>query len=171
MYLVLMSGIKHRMNSQSLQQNPILPAYLQMPVRLAPAGLRNKFFVIALNRFFKQELEDDELDFLAGKTVAIKVRDARLDFKFTLQGKAIKTCHSRCVTDLSIEGTVYDFLLLVSRREDPDTLFFNRRLKLNGDTELGLFVKNFLDALDLSSRWKYLQPFSEKLSRIAERLG
>ena len=33
-----------------------------------------------------------------------------------------------------------------------DTLFFNRRLRLGGDTELGLYVKNFLDSLELDDR-------------------
>ena len=33
------------------------------------------------------------------------------------------------------------------RREDPDTLFFTRRLVLEGDTALGLEIKNALDAL------------------------
>jgi predicted lipid carrier protein YhbT len=35
------------------------------------------------------------------------------------------------------------------RKEDPDTLFFSRRLLMEGDTELGLLVKNTLDALEL----------------------
>jgi hypothetical protein len=35
---------------------------------------------------------------------------------------------------------------LALRREDPDTLFFTRRLVLEGDTELGLALKNALDA-------------------------
>ena len=29
---------------------------------------------------------------------------------------------------------------------DADTLFFQRRLRISGDTELGLIVKNWLDA-------------------------
>jgi predicted lipid carrier protein YhbT len=37
---------------------------------------------------------------------------------------------------------------LVSRQEDPDTLFFLRRLMIEGDTELGLAVKNLLDSRD-----------------------
>ncbi|MGB5009839.1 MAG: SCP2 sterol-binding domain-containing protein [Candidatus Dechloromonas phosphoritropha] len=36
---------------------------------------------------------------------------------------------------------------LLARQEDPDTLFFNRELEINGDTELGLIVKNMLDAV------------------------
>ncbi len=42
------------------------------------------------------------------------------------------------------------FLALALRREDPDTLFFTRRLVMTGDTELGLIVKNLLDAIDWS---------------------
>jgi hypothetical protein len=33
-------------------------------------------------------------------------------------------------------------------QEDPDTLFFSRRLAMEGDTELGLLIKNTLDAID-----------------------
>ena len=38
-------------------------------------------------------------------------------------------------------------LLLASRLEDADTLFFQRRLELSGDTELGLTLRNVLDRL------------------------
>ena len=38
-------------------------------------------------------------------------------------------------------------LLLAGRREDADTLFFQRRLVLTGDTELGLTARNVLDRL------------------------
>ncbi|PJC12345.1 MAG: sterol-binding protein, partial [Comamonadaceae bacterium CG_4_9_14_0_8_um_filter_60_18] len=40
-------------------------------------------------------------------------------------------------------------VLLARRQEDPDTLFFNRRLAMEGDTELGLLVKNTIDAIEL----------------------
>ena len=39
--------------------------------------------------------------------------------------------------------------MMVERQEDPDTLFFSRRLSMEGDTELGLLVKNTLDAIEL----------------------
>ena len=70
--------------------------------------------------------------------------------------------------DLLIEGSAYDFLLLAIRREDPDTLFFNRRLRLGGNTELGLYLKNFLDALEPDqSLIKHL----ERLTNIVEHFG
>jgi predicted lipid carrier protein YhbT len=53
------------------------------------------------------------------------------------------------VPDLAISATAYDFLMLGTRQEDPDTLFFSRRLLVEGDTELGLIAKNTLDAVEL----------------------
>ena len=159
------------MNTQTLKKSPLLPAFLRLPLGIAPASLRNRLFITAVNRLFKQELIDDELDFLQDKVVVIHVTDAGLNIRFTLKQQKITSCHADCVADLSISGTVYDFLLLTSRREDPDTLFFNRRLKLSGDTELGLYVKNFLDAMDLTDRWAYIYKLSDKASRIAERIA
>lgn len=40
---------------------------------------------------------------------------------------------------------------LTLRLEDPDTLFFNRRLLIEGDTDLGLRVKNMLDGVELEA--------------------
>jgi len=54
----------------------------------------------------------------------------------------------RCSIGLK-HADVRDFLLLWLHREDADTLFFNRRLTLEGNTEPGLFVKNTLDALEI----------------------
>ena len=45
-------------------------------------------------------------------------------------------------------GNGREFLLRASRQEDPDTLFFRRRLMIEGDTDLGLGIKNLLDSLD-----------------------
>ena len=37
---------------------------------------------------------------------------------------------------------------MASRREDPDRLFFQRRIIIDGDVELGLHTKNLLDSLE-----------------------
>jgi len=58
-------------------------------------------------------------------------------------------CHRTGEPDLIISASACDFLMLALRKEDPDTLFFSRRLCMEGDTELGLLVKNTLDALEL----------------------
>ena len=53
-----------------------------------------------------------------------------------------------------ISARARDFIALAIREEDPDTLFFNRNLVMEGDTDLGLLVKNTLDAVD----WPRLEP-------------
>ena len=55
-------------------------------------------------------------------------------------------------TDLAFSANVVDYLKLIRREEDPDTLFFNRKLQIEGDTELGLVVKNWLDSVERPPR-------------------
>jgi predicted lipid carrier protein YhbT len=52
--------------------------------------------------------------------------------------------------DVTIRAAALDYWLLARREEDPDTLFFARRLLIEGDTALGLTMKNALDAVDWS---------------------
>ena len=119
---------------------------------MIPIRLNSAVLVKILNRLFAPELADGELDFLAGRQMLITVADARLSYRITLDNGSLASVSEGRPDDLSIKGNVYDFLLLVTRREDTDTLFFNRRLKLGGDTELGLYVKNFLDGLEIEER-------------------
>jgi predicted lipid carrier protein YhbT len=159
------------MTTQALKHKPVLPYPLKLSARLIPAGLRGRALVASLNHLFKQAIVNGELDFMRDHVLAVRISDAGLDFRITLKNKSFVACEPWRKPDMTFEGTVYDFLLLTSRREDPDTLFFNRRLKLGGNTELGLQLKNFLDSLEMDEHWKTLQTLSEKMLGIAERFG
>jgi O2-independent ubiquinone biosynthesis accessory factor UbiT len=50
-------------------------------------------------------------------------------------------------------------------RLPANTLFFSRRLVMEGDTELGLQVKNTLDAIDLEEGLSLLPPLPAGLVR------
>lgn len=139
-------------STQPIASTPRFPAPLALPLGLIPNRVHSTLLVQILNRLFAPELAEGELDFLQDRVLQIEVTDARLKYRITLADGYLKAALGSQPQDLSISGSVYDFLLLASRREDPDTLFFNRRLKLGGDTELGLYVKNFLDALELEER-------------------
>ncbi|HCA26111.1 MAG TPA: hypothetical protein DEP05_00375 [Betaproteobacteria bacterium] len=89
------------------------------------------------------------LEPLHGKLICLHVSDAGLRFHFTIDRRGFVPRTASAVPDLAIRATAYDFLMLALRKEDPDTLFFNRRLIVEGDTELGLLAKNTLDSLDL----------------------
>ena len=66
--------------------------------------------------------------------------------------------------ELELGARLADFLALMRADMDADTLFFQRRLRISGDTELGLIVKNWLDAsprpawLDKLARWGGRKP-------------
>lgn len=103
----------------------------------------------ALNLALARRLPDDVWQMLKHKKLQLKILDARLTFDFTVKNGAFAArTHDSTETDLTIAANAYDFLQLAQRQEDPDTLFFSRRLVMEGDTELGLLVKNALDALD-----------------------
>jgi predicted lipid carrier protein YhbT len=90
----------------------------------------------------------ESLEPLIGKTVSLDVTDLGLEVRVRYGAAAFRSSPSR--PDVTIRSTVSGFLALLLRREDPDTLFFTRRLVITGDTDLGLVVKNVLDAIDWS---------------------
>jgi len=138
--------------SNLLSRSPMMPPPLALPLGLIPSAAHSTVMAQILNRLFATELADGELDFLEDRVMLIRVSDARVSIRLTLADGRLKAVPGKRGEDLSIEGSVYDFLLLATRQEDADTLFFNRRLRLGGSTELGLYVKNFLDGLDLEGR-------------------
>ena len=158
------------MNSimRQVTRQPKFPTPLALPLGLIPTRLNSALLAMLLNRLFKPELDDGELDFLAGKQILISVADARLSYRLTLEDGTLTAVSDGRTEDLSIAGNVYDFLLLATRREDADTLFFNRRLKLGGDTELGLYVKNFLDGMEIEER---MGPLLKLLNGAASMMG
>jgi predicted lipid carrier protein YhbT len=132
---------------------PLFPRLLSMPLAIIPDRVHSTAVVTVLNRVFAAALHDGEMDFLQGHSVRIHVRDMQLTFCITLQQGRLAASRARNMPDLSIAGTLHAFLLLAARCEDTDTLFFQRRLRMEGNTELGLEVKNFLDGLDVDSLW------------------
>ena len=136
----------------------LLPSF---PPSFAFTGLLN----LALGRIVLAE----NLQPLHGRQIAIRVNDfgLRLDFIIT-DGKFIPAGHAR-VPDLVISATSRDFYLLATRKEDPDTLFFSRRLTVEGDTELGLIAKNTLDAIELPKLDAALSP-RKLMAGIGSRL-
>jgi predicted lipid carrier protein YhbT len=116
----------------------MLPAY---PHSLVFSRVLN----LALGRLIQPEL----LEPLHGKLISICVTDAGLSFFFTIDRSGFVACKAGKTPDLAISATAYDFVMLGTRKEDPDTLFFSRRLVVEGDTELGLIAKNTLDAVEM----------------------
>jgi predicted lipid carrier protein YhbT len=121
-------------------------------------------FSAAANRLLWPALQTLDWQPLVGRRYAIHVKDLGLKLRFTVSPRGFAPDNG--TPDLTISATARDFLLLLARREDPDTLFFSRRLVSEGDTELGLIVKNLLDAIDPES---VLRQLPVPLARAAQR--
>lgn len=120
---------------------------LKLPLRLLPDRLHAEVFARAFNHLMRGQSLARRLPALDGKVVRIEVSDTACRADFAIHGEHLEAAQ-RHAPDVTIRGPLADFWKLATRAEDPDTLFFQRRLSIEGDTETGLHVKNLLDALD-----------------------
>ncbi len=119
------------------------------PFRLLPKIVQLIVAEKVSNYLFKQQLTDGELYFLEDVVLRIQIKDLSYDWQVSLHQNRLSFSQGTDSADTTFSGNSKEFLLLASRREDPDTLFFQRRLSIEGNTELGLQVKNLIDSVDL----------------------
>lgn len=115
----------------------------------------------ALNLGVGGRMDHETLDALCGRVLRIAARDGGLRVTLTCSERRFHPRSSRALADVTISASLADFLQLAGRREDPDSLFFARRLLIEGDTELGLRVKNALEALDLGAIARRIAPLAD----------
>jgi len=127
-----------------------LPAFIaeigqklpQWPHSLALAGALNAALKLKL-------LPESELGALEDKLFRVRVLDTGGEAHYTFRNGLFRPVFStQREPDLAFAANLSAYLQLMARQEDPDTLFFNRELEITGDTELGLIVKNMLDAVE-----------------------
>lgn len=127
-----------------------VPATLAKLVSRLPQQPPTHVLTLALNLALGRILPRETLVPLTGHHLQMRVLDAGLTLDFTLGERGFRRVTTTPGTKpaLIISATTRDFMALALREEDPDTLFFSRRLRMEGDTDLGLLVKNTLDAVD-----------------------
>lgn len=108
-------------------------------------------------------LPTESLVALEGKLFRVAVNDTGSVAHFEFERGSFRPVFAPSRTpDLSFAADLSAYLKLLARQEDPDTLFFNRQLMIEGNTELGLTVKNMLDAVE----WNRIPGYA-----LFERLG
>lgn len=128
----------------------VIPQTLANLIERLPVLPGSILFVAGLNLVLARHLHADTLHMLENRLLRIQVIDAKAHFDYTWRNRAFRAAnHGITKPDLTIKANSWDFYCLLQRKEDPDTLFFSRRLVLEGDTELGLMVKNTLDSIDM----------------------
>jgi len=127
-----------------------LPAIVARFGGKLPQWPHTMVLVTGLNAAVKMKLLPlESLSMLEGRSFFVEVLDTGGKAHFTYRAGLFRPLFSAAQTpDLSFRANLSAFMQLLARQEDPDTLFFNRELSVEGDTELGLYVKNMLDAVE-----------------------
>jgi len=127
--------------------------------------------VTALNLALDRLIPREPLEMLIGKRFTIRVLDAGMTLRFSYGERGFRPLFDASQPDLTISARTRDFIALLAREEDPDTLFFDRRLLMEGDTDLGLLVKNTLDGIELPRFDPARLTPQELLHRLRARLA
>jgi predicted lipid carrier protein YhbT len=133
---------------------------LKMPIRLAPFPLQRRLLERLLRETFQAHAAQGRMRFLYGRWVRFQVTDLNTGWNFSYGELGPIVADSPLRPDVTIRGDMSAFVALGHQEEDPDTLFFQRRLVIEGDTELGLQVKNLMFATDMP-------PLAKELARAA----
>ena len=118
------------------------PLIARLPVQPPAHAL-----ALALDRLLLPRLEPDVRACLSGHCVAVVLTDLGLTMRLQLGGSGFALAPREAAPALTIAAALPIYLRLLRGQDDADRLFFERSLVMEGDTELGLVLKNTLDAL------------------------
>lgn len=154
-------------------------------LRTIPDGIHTRVLSHLGNHLMKGQTVTSRLDVLEGKRLQLSITDTGNCWRFIIRrNRLFHDPNFRGDVDIHIQGALKTLLLLATRNEDPDTLFFSRQLSLEGNTEDGLYLKNILDAMDFDIEMhlnvvfgkrfaKYLKPVIDSIKPDVQlrRLG
>jgi len=150
------------------------PSTLGQLALKAPRRLNRLLIEQLGNRAFAEQIGDGDFDFLEGRSLQIEITDAGLFIGLGF-AKAKIVCHffsdhaEEADATLSIDSL--NSIRLLQQEVDPDTLFFQRKLRINGDTELAHQVKNTIDTLDPSVIPGFIHNLAERYRLLLQNTG
>ncbi|SIQ44464.1 Predicted lipid carrier protein YhbT, contains SCP2 domain [Shewanella morhuae] len=144
------------------------PKVIGFPLAKVPFSLKAKVISQLLRVLLAPQTHLDELNFLEDKWVAICVEDLQLAFEVSFDGQ----WQVRPLTDAQVtfSANSAELILVAAAKEDPDSLFFQRKMSIQGDTELGLEVKNLLLSIEFATMPAPIRLSVAKLAAAIERL-
>lgn len=157
--MTVLSAIQQRIEKKL----PQVPAKI---TRYTPPLMLEGFLNIAINHLLQQERTKGELHFLEGQVARVEITDLNFNFSMTLEGQRLHIKVPGVAGDATLKSDQDSMLQILHGEVDPDTLFFRRKLLITGDTELGLYIKNMIDTIDL--RQRIPKPFMKFLTKINE---
>nr|WP_108652997.1 SCP2 domain-containing protein [Dongshaea marina] len=141
---------------------------LRIPARFTPFVLQKEILLRVMKTVFQEALEDGDFEFLENQWLKVEIRDLGLCWYISYENDKLQVAEHSSRVDVCFSGELNDLILVAAHKVDPDTLFFQRRLRIEGDTELGLEVKNLLDSIDLETLPKLMRQGLGELARFIE---
>ena len=129
----------------------LMPKTLAKLVCKVPFVINRQVAQLIMNQVFSEQIAQGDFDFLQNQLLQVEVRDAELFIGLSYQqGKLVCSYiqHFGQEADVSMSVESHDAIDLILQKVDPDTLFFQRKLKINGNTELAHQIKNTIDTLE-----------------------
>jgi O2-independent ubiquinone biosynthesis accessory factor UbiT len=130
-----------------------MPSALRKPARYLRSLLRRlptqpPSFVAArlLDRLLWPRLDATQRQMLADRTVELELLEPGVRLRLRLGSGGFEVAPAGA-PHLIIRAQTTALLRLARGQDDADRLFFERALVMEGDTELGLMIKNTLDAI------------------------
>lgn len=127
-----------------------IPGTLTRLLNRLPSTPPTYVLAATLNQLVRRGILPADMSLLNGRRFEVCILDAGMTLRLGADEQGFKVDASSEPADLRFTANAADFARMMLREEDPDTLFFNRKLVIEGDTELGLIVKNLLDSVDWS---------------------
>lgn len=151
----------------TLAPGPTLAAPLRAVLSRVPSALGSAAFAAGLNLTLRRKFPPEILERLEGHAFEIAVEDAGTELVFRVRNGLFVPAANRDDPILRFRASAWDYAQLVAQNADPDTLFFNRRLVTEGDTEIALLVKNTLDTIEIPRTRRALRRALQILGRRA----
>lgn len=125
---------------------------LKLFLRTVPDSVHSQIFCRLCSQLMRGQSIVNKLERLESKILKLTITDTGNSWFCQFTKKGLKAITGNTATaDVHIKGSLRNFLLLVTQNEDPDTLFFNQELSLEGNTEDGLYLRNILDAMEFNT--------------------
>ncbi|MCW8878593.1 MAG: SCP2 sterol-binding domain-containing protein [Kangiellaceae bacterium] len=132
--------------------NLLTPARIGKLQSLIPMPIKLTSIEFVLNRLLKDPISSGLFDFLDGRVIGIHISDADIYASISAKKNSLHCIHissEECLqNEANLTINTVDAIKLINQEVDPDTLFFKRRLKISGNTELAHWVKNTIDSID-----------------------
>ena len=145
------------MSPMAANTRPRLPDPVRAVMRRLPRLPASSIFATGLNVTLRRKFPRDVLERLEGYTFVIAVEDAGLELAFLVRRGRFAPVAAVSEPVLRFRAAAWDFAAIAAGTADSDTLFFNRRLVVEGDTEIALLVKNTLDTIEIPRTRKLLR--------------